>query len=73
MATRMTVNGVSTTQAGQEQYEKFYSAHRGKKVQRVMYDFRTIEGELFSTVAPTLKECRERRDQWLTQQANNKS
>lgn len=27
----MTQNGISTTQAGQEQYETFYSAHRGRK------------------------------------------
>ena len=37
--TRMTKNGISTTQAGQEQYERFYSAHRGRKVTRVMYDY----------------------------------
>jgi hypothetical protein len=30
-----------------------------------MYDFRTDNGELFSTVAPTLTECRKRRDEWL--------
>ncbi|MBJ2197317.1 MAG: DUF3873 family protein, partial [Muribaculaceae bacterium] len=37
MATRMTANGVSTTTAhGTEQYETFYSAHRGKRISRVM-------------------------------------
>ncbi len=36
--TLMTRNGVSTTAKG-EQYETFYSAHRGKKVSRVMYDY----------------------------------
>ena len=61
----MTQNGISTTQAGQEQYETFYSSHRGKKISRVMYDYRTQEGELFSVVAPTLKECRQKRDEWL--------
>lgn len=64
--TRMTKNGISTTQAGQEQYETFYSAHRGKKILRVMYDFRTQDGELFSIVASTLRECRQKRDEWLT-------
>lgn len=63
--TRMTQNGISTTQAGQEQYETFYSAHRGKKISRVMYDYRTQEGELFSVVAPSLRECRQKRDEWL--------
>ena len=62
---RMTQNGISTTQAGHEQYETFYSAHRGRRITRVMYDYRTHEGELFSVVAPTLKECRQKRDEWL--------
>ncbi len=66
MATKMTANGVSTTNTpGTEQYETFYSAHRGKKISRVMYDYRHTDGELFSCVAPTLKECRQRRDEWL--------
>lgn len=64
--TRMTQNGISTTQSGQEQYETFYSSHRGKNISRVMYDYRTQEGELFSVVAPTLKECRQKRDEWLS-------
>ncbi|MBF0728611.1 DUF3873 domain-containing protein [Bacteroides acidifaciens] len=64
--TRMTQNGISTTQRGQEQYETFYSAHRGKRISRVMYDYRTEGGELFSVVAPTLKKCRQKRDEWLS-------
>ncbi|MCM1223733.1 MAG: DUF3873 domain-containing protein [Lachnospiraceae bacterium] len=66
MAMKMTANGVSTTTApGTEQYETFYSAHSGKHISRVMYDYRHTDGELFSCVAPTLKECRQRRDEWL--------
>lgn len=61
----MTQNGISTAQVGQEQYETFYSAHRGRKVSRVMYDYRTAEGDLFSVVASTLHECRLKRDEWL--------
>lgn len=58
MATKMTANGVSTTTApGTEQYETFYSAHRGKRISRVMYDYRDTDNELFSCVAPTLAEC----------------
>ncbi|WP_367881028.1 DUF3873 family protein, partial [uncultured Duncaniella sp.] len=49
----------------QEQYETFYSTHRGKPISRVMYGYRTEDGELFSVVAPTLKECRQKRDEWL--------
>lgn len=31
-----------------------------------MYDWRNPDtNELFSCVAPTLKECRQRRDEWL--------
>ena len=66
----MTQNGISTTQAGQEQYEMLYSSHRGKKISRVMYDFCPQEGELFSVVAPTLKECRQKRDEWLAKRNN---
>ena len=66
MATKMTVTGVSTTTAPRtEQYEKFYSARHGRKVQRIMYDYRASNGYLFSTVAPTLCECRHLRDAWL--------
>ena len=33
MATKMTASGVSTTTTlGTEQYETFYSAHRGKRI-----------------------------------------
>lgn len=61
----MTRNGISTTQAGQEQYETFYSAHKGRMVSRVMYDYRTQDGDLFSVVATTLRECCLKRDEWL--------
>ena len=64
--TRMTKNGISTTLAGQEQYETFYLRQREKRVSRVMYDYRKEDGELFSVVAPTLEECRKKRDEWLT-------
>lgn len=32
------------------------------------YDYRTESGDLFATVAPTLKACREERDIWLSLQ-----
>ena len=72
MTTKMTANGVSTTTTpGTEQYETFYSAHRGKRVSRVMYDYRHTDGTLFSCVATTLKECRQRRDEWLNKKIDN--
>jgi hypothetical protein len=66
MATKMTANGVSTTTApSTEQYETFYSAHRSKRISRVMYDYRDTDNELFSCIAPTLAECKRKRDEWL--------
>ncbi len=67
----MTANGVSTTTAPcTEQYEVFYiGLHPRRK--RYQYDYRHTDGELFSCVAPTLKECRQRRDEWLNKKANN--
>ncbi|WP_418696670.1 DUF3873 family protein [Bacteroides sp.] len=65
MNTRMTVNGVSTCQAaGTEKYEKFSFSHRPRKTY-IQYDYRDTDGTLFSTVCPTLEECRNKRDEWL--------
>ncbi len=62
---KMTVNGVSVCATGQENYEQFVAgAFRGKTYYQ--YDYRHTDGELFSTVCPTLDECREKRDKWLT-------
>jgi hypothetical protein len=61
----MTQNGISTTQRGQEQYEAFYYTHRGERVEQIMYDYRTEDGELFSVVSNTIKEWRQKRDEWL--------
>ena len=42
MATKMMANGVSTTTApGTEQYETFYSAHRGKRISRTTTEIPT--------------------------------
>ena len=75
MAMKMTANGVSTTTTapGTEQYETFYSAHRGKRISRVMYDYRDNYNELFSCVAPTLAECRRKRDEWLNKKHNTQN
>ena len=69
MATRMTANGVSTTTTpGTEQYEAFYTGYRTRRKKH--YDYRHTDGELFSCVADTLKECRQRRDEWLNKKIN---
>ena len=68
MATRMTINGVSTcTEAGTEKYERFQSGIGRRRRTLVQYDYRhPIDRELFSCVKPTLDECRAARDKWLT-------
>ena len=66
MTTRMTANGVSTTTTpGTEQYEVFYTGYRTRRKKLYQYDYRRTDGELFSCAAPTLKECIQRRDEWL--------
>lgn len=46
---------------GEEQYETFERRHK----EYFQYDFRDTDGELFSTVKPTLDACRAARDEWL--------
>lgn len=59
-------NGVSTCQAGQEKYVYFNLMPRLRRKSRyVQFDYRHTDGELFSTCAPTLEICRERRNEWL--------
>ncbi len=56
-------NGVSTCQAGEEKYVYFNLMPRLRRKSRYcQYDYRDAQdGELFSTVAPTLEICRERK------------
>ena len=58
-------NGVSITQTpGEEKFVKYcLGAFRGQAY--FQYDYRHTDGELFSTVAKTLDECRRRRDGWI--------
>lgn len=67
-------NGVSITQTpGEEKFVKFRSGtFRGRTFYQ--YDYRHTDMALFSTVAPTLNECRRRHDEWLAkkEQCNNK-
>jgi hypothetical protein len=57
-------NGCSVCRTGEENYTTFRPAHRSGAV-FYQYDYRHKNGELFSTVAPTLEQCREKRDKWL--------
>jgi len=61
-------NGCSVCAAGEEKYTTFHPAHRPKGVY-YQYDFRHKDGELFSTVAPTLEQCRQKRDKWMQAKA----
>ncbi len=71
MATKMTANAVSTTTPPcTEQYEVFYIGFRPRR-KRYQYDYRHTDGELFSCVAPTLTECRRKRDEWLNKKATH--
>ena len=51
-------------QNGQEQYESFQSSIARRTVYQ--YDFRAEDGALFSCVGKSLKECRARKDAWLS-------
>lgn len=64
-------NGVSITQTpGEEKFVKFRSgAFKGRTFYQ--YDYRHTNMALFSTVAPTLDECRRRRDEWLAKKERN--
>ena len=65
------INGCSTCQVGCENYES-YTQTLGRRVYNlVQYDYRHTDGELFTTVAPSLEEARRRRDKWLAGKANN--
>ena len=66
-------NGVSITQApGEEKFVKYHPvAFKGRIFYQ--YDCRHTDGELFSTGAKTLAECRHMRDKWRVKkkQVNN--
>ncbi|QGY46377.1 DUF3873 domain-containing protein [Maribellus comscasis] len=57
-------SGCSVCEQGTENYTTLHPAHRPNQT-FYQYDYRHSDGELFSTMAPTLEECRSRRDKWL--------
>ncbi len=60
---------------GTERYERYLSPPLGGGRRRylVQYDYRTLDGALFSTVGPDLETCRRRRDEWLQRYNRSKS
>jgi len=64
-------NGCSICEQGQENYTTFRPAHRPKQT-FYQYDYRHTDGELFSTVAPTLEECCKRRNEWIAEKSKGK-
>ena len=70
----MTKNGVSTTtKLGSEQFEN-YTSRIGRKPKRLCaYDYRHTNGDLFSCVKKTLKDCRDSRDLWLNRKEEIKN
>ncbi len=59
------VNGCSTCPAGGERYEEYYSPTLDRN--RVQYEYRTWDGTLFTCIANSLVEARDKRDRWLWQ------
>ena len=59
-------NGISVCPNGEERYTTFTTkSSRLKNAKCYQYDYRYTDGELFSTIASTLQECRERKNDWL--------
>jgi len=57
----MTKNGLSVCRSGEENYTTFRPEHRPEQL-FYQFDYRDKSGDLFSTAAPTLEECRAKRD-----------
>jgi hypothetical protein len=64
-------NGCPVCAKGAENYTAFQPSHRPDTI-FYQYDYRHANGELFSTVAPTLEECRDKRNKWLNINETNK-
>ena len=55
--------GCSSCLAGEEIYEYFWSVLLKKEL--CHYEYRTLDGKLFSVIRKDLEACREARDRWL--------
>ena len=56
------IKGCSTCPIGHENYEFFTSNIGRKTYNKIQYDYRYTDGELFSCVANSLDEAREKKD-----------
>jgi len=52
---------------GEEQFEEYFSKISKKIL--FQYDYRDIDGKLFSCVAKTKEEAKEKRDEWLNKKS----
>lgn len=66
----MTVNGGGGLPDRRGTPQVFYPHSFPTQKKRCQYDYRDTDGELFSCVAPTLEECRAKRDIWLNNRNN---
>jgi hypothetical protein len=57
------INGCSVCPIASENFEHFWSEISNREM--VQYDFRDTDGQLFSCIAPTLTEARNRRIKWI--------
>lgn len=60
---RTDISGCSTTGVGEEQYE-YYTGSDG--TEKIQYDYRHIDGQLFSCITTSLEKARMKRNNWLT-------
>jgi len=67
----ITKNGLSVCRTGEEKYTAFHPAHRPNDV-FYQLDYRHKDNDSFSTVAPTLEQCREKRDKWVRAKNHNR-
>ncbi|MFI3290077.1 MAG: DUF3873 family protein [Rikenellaceae bacterium] len=67
MSQQNSLGAISTCPNGDEKYTYFNLTPRPRKRGRyIQYEWRDpMTGKLFSTVAPTLEQCRAKRDKWL--------
>jgi len=57
------MNSPKFLENGEEQFESYFS--RISKRNFIQYDYRHSDGELFSCVANTVEEARNKRDKWI--------
>jgi hypothetical protein len=59
------MSALAYVENGKESHEQFYSSITKSTV--IQYDYRAMNGKLFSCVAKTLGGARMKRDEWIKQ------